>query len=57
MPLWIIGGIIDLQSFVLIYPVVILNGQVDHVLVGELGFLLKQLREQMLFEFPEKVLR
>jgi hypothetical protein len=53
----IIGGVIDPQSPVSIYSVVAINGQVKHILVGELSFLLKQSREEMLFELPEKVLR
>jgi hypothetical protein len=56
MSLQIIGGIIDPQGSVLVYPIVVFNSQVKHVLVGELSFLLKQLREQVLFESPNKVL-
>jgi len=37
--LQIIGGIIDPQCPVLIYSIIAFNGQVKHVLVGELSFL------------------
>jgi hypothetical protein len=42
----IIGCVIDPQCAMLVYPAVGINGQVKHILLGELmKFLAKQLRE------------
>ena len=39
-----------------VYSIVALNGEVEHILIGKLSFLLKHSRKQMGFELPEKVL-